>query len=185
MGYDEYRLLYLIFMALAIVLLVIALVLFFVLKIPKVIGDLSGWTAKKGIENIRKKNEQSGEKTYKSSAVNKSRGQLTDKISASGTLYKRGEENSASGMYTEKIATMELPGGNETTLLSTGETTLLQENVTTVLNSGETAILSPAAIPLSGQADAVEREVSYNGLFEIECSITFIHTEERIPELAF
>lgn len=168
MGYDEYRLLYLIFMATAIVLLIVAIVFFFVLKIPKVIGDLSGWTAKKGIENIRKKNEQSGKKTYKSSEINRSRGQLTDKISASGTLYKRGDESAAHGMYTEKIATMELPGGNETTVLDSGETTLLQNNETTVLNSGETA----EAIP-------------FRGIFEIECSIIFIHTEERIPELVF
>lgn len=70
------------------ILLLVAVALFFLLDIKKVIGDLTGITAKRAIENIRQQNEQTGEKNYKSSSVNLARGKLTDKISQSGKLIK-------------------------------------------------------------------------------------------------
>ena len=42
-------------LALAIIFLIVSVVLFFVLKIPKVINDLTGRTAKKQIDEIKKK----------------------------------------------------------------------------------------------------------------------------------
>ena len=45
---------------LAVVMLVLSIILFFVLNIRKVIGNLSGSTAKKAINDIRQKNEMSG-----------------------------------------------------------------------------------------------------------------------------
>ena len=45
-------------------------------KIPKVISDLSGATARKTIKNIREQNEASGDKAYKVSAFNEARGKV-------------------------------------------------------------------------------------------------------------
>ena len=120
------------------ILLLVAVALFFLLDIKKVIGDLTGITAKRAIENIRQQNEQTGEKNYKSSSVNLARGKLTDKISQSGKLIKN---TSGIGIspHTEKFSTTELnPDNGQTAILndSVSETTVLSnpENETTVLN---------------------------------------------------
>ena len=120
------------------ILLLVAVALFFLLDIKKVIGDLTGITAKRAIENIRQQNEQTGEKNYKSSSVNLARGKLTDKISQSGKLIKN---TSGIGIspHTEKFSTTELnPDNGQTGILndSVSETTVLSNpaNETTVLN---------------------------------------------------
>ena len=148
MTYDVYMYIFYGGAILAAVMFIVSLVLFFVLKIPAVIGDLSGATAKKAIENIRNQNEESGEKAYKSSAVNKERGKLTDKISPSGSLHHTPSDKLGIGMKTEKISTQRLDiddTSNETTVLSSGnETTVLSSaNETTVLSNdvGETTVL--------------------------------------------
>ena len=75
---------------LAVVMLVLSIILFFVLNIRKVIGNLSGSTAKKAINDIRQKNEMSGRKSYKPSAVNLARGKITDKMTPSGNIANQG-----------------------------------------------------------------------------------------------
>ncbi|MBR6780403.1 MAG: hypothetical protein IKM24_05230 [Clostridia bacterium] len=55
----------------------IAVVLFFWLGIPSVIGDLSGRTAKKAIQKARQSNESSGSKSFRPSEANAARGKLT------------------------------------------------------------------------------------------------------------
>lgn len=57
---------------------VIAILFWFIFSIPQVVGDLSGRTAKKSIQQIRNMNEKSGKKIYKSSKVNEARGKLTE-----------------------------------------------------------------------------------------------------------
>ncbi len=63
-----------------------AVALFFLLDIPTVIGILSGATARKGVEAIRRQNEEGGDKAHRPSAVNSKRGKITDKITRSGRL---------------------------------------------------------------------------------------------------
>ena len=169
MTYEIYRYIFIGGAVLAGVMLAVSVLLFFLLNIPHVIGDLTGRTAKKAIEEIRNQNELSGDKTYKTSAVNRERGKLTAKISPSGRL----EHNTSGGLHgampTSKISTEELPpafaetavldSGNETTVLDSG-------NETTVLNqdSGETTVLSATDTPV----------------FQIEYEITYVHTDEVI-----
>lgn len=192
MTYEVYRYIFIGGAVLAGVLLLVTVLLFFVLKIPTVIGDLTGATARKAIANIRNQNEVSGEKTYRSSQVNSERGKLTEKISMSGNLMGHRNGIVAGAMATEKISTQKLDvyqpadetsvlsaGGNETTVLGMGgnETTVLNMggNETTVLNAmdnvmgggmayGETSVLEPAQM----------------AVFEIEYEITYIHTDEII-----
>ena len=52
------------------ILLVLAVVLFFVFKIPSVWGDLSGKNARKSIERMRQNNEKTGKKAHVPSNVN-------------------------------------------------------------------------------------------------------------------
>ena len=133
------------------VFLVISVALFFGLGVIKVVGDLSGATARKAIEQIRQQNEESGEKVHKTSAVNKKRGRVTDKITPSGRLRQTTGPLGAT-MGTQKFAARDLMPTQDTTVLDgAGETSVLESPAygeTSVLESpayGETSVLeSPA-----------------------------------------
>ena len=192
MTYDVYMMIYNVGLILAGIMFVVSMILFFVLRIPAVIGDLSGATAKKAIENIRNQNEESGEKAYKSSAVNKERGKLTDKISPSGSLHSKPSDKLGFAMKTEKISTqrLDVEEAGETTVLSVeNETTVLNSSVgeTEVLNEApafnETTLLSPDMMNVAGKVDFGDTGElpPLPGFFVIEQEITFIHTEEIIP----
>lgn len=165
MTYEMYRYIFLGALIACGVFFVISIVLFFTLRIPKVISDLSGRTARKAIESIRLQNEQSGDKTYQSSAVNLQRGKLTDKISQSGRLVPRDATPFGTGVITEKISTQNLsveePAGETSVLTVSDETSVLDSGI------GETAVL-----------DASELQAPQE--FTIEFEITFIHTDEVI-----
>ena len=160
MSYEIYRYIFYGGAILAGVMLVVTVILFFVYKIPTVIGDLTGANARKAIENIRNQNESSGDKLYKTSQVNRERGKLTDKISPSGSLLKDTSGHFAGAMATEKISTQELPPEETTVLDVTNETTVLGNS-----GGGETTVLTAEDTPVA---------------FQIEYEITFIHTDEVI-----
>ena len=178
MTYEMYRYVFLGGAIAAGVMLAVSILLFFVLQIPKVIGDLSGRTARRAIDNIRRQNEESGDKAYKSSAVNIQRGKVTDKITKSGRLQKQSDTPFGTGMATEKISTQRLtvdePASETTVLSGDNETTVLTvENETTVLcdGYGETTLLyEPVVENYSGGVNQ----------FTVEFEITYIHTDEVI-----
>ena len=181
MTYEMYR--YIFFGALIAcgVFFVIAVVLFFTLRIPKVISDLTGRTQRKAIEQIRLQNEQSGDKSYQSSAVNLERGKLTDKISKSGRLVPKEATPFGTGVITEKISTRQLDGAGETEVLTVSEeTSLLSEPAgeTTLLNepAGETTLLREPV----GETAVLTPVVQATQAFTVEYDITFIHTSEVI-----
>ncbi len=177
MSYEAYRYIFIISAILCGIMLVASIIVFFVLKIPKVISDLSGLTAKKAIKNIREQNERTGDKVYSGSQVNRDRGRLTDKMTPSGNIMQKTTDKFNGGMRTQKIATQNLETEvltNETTVLSTAnETTILESESaqTTVLNQ-ETTVLQNETTILSNN--------SYDGSFKIEIDITYIHTNEII-----
>ena len=161
------------------VMFAVSVIVFFVLKIPTVIGDLTGANARKAIESIRNQNESTGDKTYRSSRVNRERGKLTDKISPSGRIIKDPSDSFQGAMGTEKLTPRDLPTKvleNETVVLveDTPETTVLtgelrDGNETTVLgyedNSIETTVLTPQL---------------FSNEFVVEYEITYIHADEII-----
>lgn len=194
--YEIYRYIFYGGLILAIIMLIVTVLVFIFLKIPTVIGDLSGANAKKAIENIRNQNESTGNKTYRTSKVNRERGKLTDKISPSGRLIKQPSAQLHGAMATAKIGTQrlseeelaeyqatsvltdELRAADQTTVL-TGKLSQ-RNNETTVLTGelpqagAETTVLSVGAggetTVLGGQAAA----------FVVEREITYIHTVEEI-----
>lgn len=187
MSYEVYRYIFLGALIACGVFFAIAVTLFFTLKIPKVISDLSGRTARKAIENIRQQNEQSGEKTYQSSQVNLERGKLTDKISKSGRLVPRNETPFGTGVITEKISTQKLDTAGETDVLAepAGETTLLTEPAgeTSLLAepAGETTVLGAPVGETAVLGAPEQMQTPQNqGAFTIEYEITYIHTGEVI-----
>lgn len=81
---------------LAVLFVVLAIVLWFIFKIPNVIGDLSGRNAKKSIARMRQNNEKTGDKSYRASEKNLARGhdeQATGLLldDATGLLDESGE----------------------------------------------------------------------------------------------
>lgn len=174
MTYEIYRYIFIGAAIAAGVMLAVTLILFFVLKIPGVIGDLSGRTARKAIADIRNHN-------MSANTDNIGSGKLTDKITASGRLMER--RDSSGNKYTDKISTEKLieqnklSGSNETTLLNDGnETNVLNTgNETTVLDSyssGQTVILNSDT--------AGFKDIQSAGYVNVESDITFIHSAEII-----
>lgn len=187
MSYEIYNYIFYGGAILAGVMLVVTVILFFVYKIPTVIGDLTGANARKAIESIRNQNEDSSDTAYKTGQINHERRKLTEKMSSSGMLKKDLHRNVRSGdIATGKSTTQRLmqtsnkaksKGFNETTILGANETTVLGANETTVLNANETTVLNNTAVypetPVINNNDV-------SALFQIEYEITFIHTNEII-----
>lgn len=174
MTYDIYRYIFIGAAIMCGIMLLVTLLLFIMLKIPSVIGDLSGRTAKKAIHDIRQQNMSANTDKIQES-------KLTDKITASGRLIKRSGRRD--GTYTEKISTEKLIeenklSNNETSVLSTARETevLSNNNETTVLtpdmNGNVTSELASVTEPL--------REDNTFGYVNVELDITFIHTDEII-----
>ena len=152
MTYEIYRYIFYGGMALSAAMLVTSIVLFIVLRIPNVIGDLTGANARKAIENIRSQNEESGAKNYKPSAVNQERGKVTEKMTKSGRLIKN-NTGPIAGHKTAKISTMKL----DPECLPADETTVLDQ-------------FYAAPAPVAEQP----------AVFSIDLEITYIHTIEVI-----
>ena len=157
------------------ILLVLTVILFFVLKVPQLIGYLSGATARKAIEDIRQQSEKNAS-AYAPSR-NASRGKLTDKISPSGRLL---HNTGTLGMtvVTEKIGTQNLQPlpGNETTLLTNeggAETTVLTSE-----GGAETTLLSATTmVAESGQTEMLQQ---VRPTLKIEVDIGFWESNEII-----
>ena len=159
------------------VLVLAAIALFFLLDIKKVIGDVTGATARKAINTIREQNEASGDKAYKPSPVNAARGKLTDKISPSGRLQPQ-TAGIGGSPGTEKFDTTKLmPPIEEATVLdnTVSDTTVLSEE-TTVLeqnaNSGETTVLSENADSQPENAKSSDKEHKVDFSTDVEMGFT-------------
>lgn len=132
---------------------VVAVFFWFNFKIPAVIGDLSGRTAKKSIAQMRANNERVGGRGYRPSSTNARRGRLTDTMQHSSKLtgtsnaieVKRNVPVEDSTSKTELLETnkAEITSGQQTDLLDASEATeLLTSEDTTVSLNEETK--SPA-----------------------------------------
>lgn len=89
---------------LAVVCLVLAIVCFVKFKIPSVIGDLSGRTAKKSIELMRANNEKTGNKSYRPGKVNESRGKLTETMKGIKNKSPDTVQRPETGLLAENMA---------------------------------------------------------------------------------
>lgn len=187
MSSTEYMIICYISAALCILSFLITLFIFFKMNILGVIGDLSGTTAKKGIETIRNENARTGNKAHKTSHINRERGRLTDRITSSGKLSPHGESIELS-VGTEKFNTGKLTEadyGEETTVLNSynnDETTVLTNGYseeTTVLASSyneETTLLS---YNYAENSFTLKNSLANAGVV-IEEEIIFVHSNERI-----
>lgn len=179
--------------------------LWFQFDVLKIIGDLSGRTAKKSIEQMREKNEKSGSKPFKPSTVNKNRGKITEIIPKSARFGKKGglskelsNGNTGAGYTGGTDDTVLLEEQRNTTgpgtvLLAEGTALLSESEGTAVLGTSSTVVLSPDSEektePLPGygqntnfytgrQDEMAGAKRSQN--FRITEDILIVHTDETI-----
>lgn len=117
--------------------LAVAVFLFVYFKIPSVIGDLSGRTARKSIAKMRIANEKTGSKSYNTSKTNADRGKLTGTVQGADAIsnkaYEREDTRPETGLLSDNKA--EHVDSQATRLLDDEATGLLMdENATALLN---------------------------------------------------
>lgn len=153
--------------AIAGICFVVLIFFWFFFKIPKVIGDLSGTTAKKSIAKMRSANEKSGSKGYRESKINAERGKLTDTMRHSRNFQNAqnvGKERPDTGLlnenYVEQLFT-------ETNGILNSDTTglLIDEEATDSLSNPKPNI-------------PIKRDVEIK--LKILEEVILIHTEEVI-----
>lgn len=153
--------------AVAGVCLVLAIFFWFFFKIPTVIGDLSGRTARKSIAKMRAANEKTGAKSYKESKTNAERGKLTGTMPDSGKLKKK----------------KDVPddGKPETGLLADNMVESLDSEATGILGSETTGLLidENATAPLDSPTHKQVARTGGKKLDIIE-EVMIIHTDEVI-----
>ena len=119
MTYEMYQTIFLHAGVLTIIFAVGDVLLFVILKIPKVIGQLSGRTARKGIADIWKKNIQTRGRCYKSCAENQNFGSIAGGMTESGNIHRFGEAvNTGEKLKTSETMFLPTPKYAETMVLN-------------------------------------------------------------------
>ena len=165
MTYETYRLIFLVG-AIAAGLMVI---------IPRVIGDLTGSTARKAIAGIRSQMEQNGGRDRK-------RPEHSPAHADSPASTQKLSRNDAAGNRADAAPKAQQAPLAEETALLTPETTLLSPETT--LLSPETTVLAPqGASPISTAPGETARlqpaaQAQPTTDFVIEQELTYLHTDE-------
>ena len=200
MSYDTYRL---IFIGAAIacgVMFLVSVTLFFVFKIPNIIGNLTGRNAKKAIEDIKRQNE-SYAYSDKANALNGKK-KITEKISTA-RLDNMGETTVLGNNGEDETTVLGNSGEDETTVLGnngTDETTVLgysgEDEITVLGNNGtdETTVLGnngedkTTVLGNNGEDETIvlgysgelPKQMMSDAEFIVTEEIRFIHTKEWI-----
>lgn len=159
--------------ALAGLCFVLAVFFWFFFKIPTVVGDLSGRTARKSIAKMRQINEKSGSKSYKESKTNLARGKVTGTVANSEKLNPQkqnmDDDRPETGLLADNLA--ESFDSEETGMLSNNAAENSDPEATGLLNA------EPETIDLGEVRMPVERIAVKMELIE---EIILIHTNEVI-----
>ena len=155
----------------------LAVFFWFSFKIPSVIGDLSGRTAKKSIARIRAHNEKAGGQGYKPSAVNASRGELTATMQHSRKLAEDTKQKPAP----QKAAASAM-ADPETGLLADNKATAADDQETALLNGSEATGLLVDPDATASLTAPFEQPVKRPGGKKLTMldSVMLIHTDEVI-----
>ena len=149
--------------ALAGLCFVLAVFFWFKHKIPSVIGDLSGKTARKSIERMRASNEKSGDKSFKPSYINAERGKLTETMSGlkATTSGLGGKTEQPAPKKAEKPAGRKVAPADysqETDLLEDNRFGNIDPDATQPLDADETELLSDATELLVEETELLSAE---------------------------
>ena len=135
MTYEELILLSRILLGAGLAFFALCIFLFFKLRIPAVIGDFSGFTAKKAIERYNADSAGMSNAIYRGNGDKSAKGAGSQKLSA-----RKAKEKDSAGYKTEKIYTAKLASGTEPEPVNKKA---LQKEVPVIqAGSGETEVLS-------------------------------------------
>ncbi|SFR69009.1 hypothetical protein [Anaeromicropila populeti] len=169
------------------VFLMISIILFFRLHIVKVIGVLTGSSAKKGTQQIREKSQsvENVRRLEKQHGKSKELKGKTAGLKKATKQLKKESENQVSETTVLEANETAVLGQNETAVLDTNETIVLGEGQTTVLGGNETSVLDqlPRTEKLSANRDTSEKqsdEIFISEQFVIINEISFIHSDLNI-----
>ena len=147
--------------AIAAVCFVLAIFFWFFFKIPIVISDLSGRTARKSIAKMRVVNEKTGVKVYKESKINAERGKVTAKIPNSGKINGKkdtpGNGKPDTGLLTENNANVIDP--EETGMLGDATGGLDFETTSLLIDEDATASLDTSTIKQAVRTGSKKLEI--------------------------
>lgn len=152
--------------------LVLAVFFWFAFKIPSVIGDLSGRTARKSIARMRASNERSGGKGYQPSATNASRGKLTDTMQHS--RKHKDEPKKAQPVDESQMPETGLLSSNKADLPGADQTDLLEDSQATGL-----LVDADATAPLHDEPAQRVKHIGGKKLTMLD-EVILIHTDEVI-----
>lgn len=141
-------------LVLAILLLIVSVVLFIVLKIPKVIGDLTGRSAKKSIKEMKEgaATKESASKKEQAKYYNQSSGQI--KVREGISTAKRKEKQDDT---TDLLSPDQMPGMEETEVLGAEKNSYDPEE-TEVLGATDRAYDPEETEVLSSEKPTVNEE---------------------------
>ena len=131
--------------------LVAAVFMFIKMRIPAVIGDLSGKTVAREIQAMRESNASSGTKIHKSSRVNMDRGKLTEKVD------DQTSDKSAMALAHSSKRLDKTPGTNSGSLAEERKETRVDEEASRKKNS-TTEHLSDNVAEVSLESNPSSRE---------------------------
>lgn len=153
--------------AVAGVCFVLSVFFWFFFRIPTVIGDLTGRTARKSIAKMRAANEKTGAKSYKESKTNAERGKLTGTMPDSGKLSKK-----------KKAEDNQKP---EAGLLAENKAEIYDSKATGILESDTTGLLvdENATAPLDTSVHHTVKRAGGRKIVMID-EVMLIHTDEVI-----
>lgn len=138
--YEQFNFIFIFGLVLAGIFLVVSVILLFVLKIPAVIGDLSGATARKAISEIRDGNYINKNRSV---SANKNRTKITEKMTDTSKLSKPKTDRLIVGVTTAGLKSEQL--GEKTNVIDTGSaetSVLINENIVPDFYNNEGTIVS-------------------------------------------
>lgn len=132
LSYEQFNYIFYIGLVLAGIFFVLTIVLFFVLKIPSIIGFLSGSTARKAVLEI----QESGKSHRSSGNKRKNKAKLTEEMLKSTTFAKPDTDHNINGVTTAKLNSQEHKIKSQFSNTS-GETSVLENDQGMIKGSEE------------------------------------------------
>ncbi len=159
--FQTYRLVSLISIIICIIFLIISFILFVRFNIPKIIGNITGFTAKRAVKRMREENKNREVNVNKAVQFNEQKAKTTQKFKPINHVNMTPATNNGKQIVTARLDSTSYNAANEHVMKPTYVTTILgnpnQTHQTTVLNENDG-----------------------NGNFIIEQDITLIFTDEII-----
>lgn len=168
---------------LAILLLITSVILFVVLKIPRVIGELSGRTARKGIEELKGGTKETSAVSKKEQAkyYNQNSGEIKIREAVSTEARKKSNDERKNADTGDEVTDLLRDDEEATDVLSDEEATdvLQDEEVTDILRDDETTDIlrdedQTSVLVEKGMTDSLTSKV------KVLYNVVVVNTDEKL-----